>query len=151
VPPDLSVLAFKKKFRQSEILTRANHIFKKPVYYLFANSVLLKGKIAAANNSFNEAQKKFKEALDIAQRLREFNLIIESNYLLAKLFEKNNLDEAAESYYNSAISSIDDVSAPLFSEQQSPISDLAGKENLQDYAEFFKIGRYRSFSLIDNS
>ncbi len=154
---DLSVLAFKKNNfgKSEEFLTRAKSTaLKNRFTYLFANSVLLEGKIAAANNSFNEAQKKFKEALEIAQHLREFNLIIESDYLLAKLFEENNLDEAAESYYNSAVSSIDEVSAPLFSEQQIPISYFAGKRKVyEDYAEFLlNRERFReAFQLIDNS
>jgi tetratricopeptide (TPR) repeat protein len=154
---DLSVLAFKKNNtgESEKFLSLAKSAAMKNKFnYLFANSVLLEGKIAAGKNSFNEAQKKFKESLKIAEHLNEFNLIIESNYLLAKLFEKNNLDEAAESYYNSAVRSIDEVSAPLFSEQQIQISYFAGKRKVyEDYAEFLlKRERYgEAFQLIDNS
>ncbi|HVO75311.1 MAG TPA: CHAT domain-containing protein [Ignavibacteriaceae bacterium] len=154
---DLALLSFNKNdFNESEkfLSPAKSAALKNKFDYLYASSLLLEGKIAAGKNSFNEAQKKFKEALKIAEDLHEFNLIIESNYLLAKLFEKNNLDEAAESYYKSAVSSIEEVSAPLFSEQQIQISYFAGKKKIfEDYAEFLLNNkRYlEAFQLIDNS
>ncbi|MEO8400059.1 MAG: CHAT domain-containing protein, partial [Ignavibacteriaceae bacterium] len=121
---------------------------------LLAEKFLLEGIINRKQNNFNNAKLNFEKALKKANNLSEFNLKLEAYHLLAKLFEEHHLNEAAESYYNSAIKVIEDVSRPLFQDSDIQISYFAGKRNVyDDYANFLlnKKKYKQAFELIEKT
>ena len=122
--------------------------------YLDAQSYLLEGKIFKARNNIHEAQKAFTKVIELANGLNEFDTQIEAYHLLAKLFEDNNLNEASESYYKSAVRLIEDVSRPLFENEQVQISYYSSKDKIYNsFAEFYlKQHEFvKAFELIDRS
>jgi len=122
--------------------------------YLAAQSYLIEGKILKAKKEINGARQAFMKAAELGAKLNEFDTEIEADYLMAKLFEENNLNEGAESYYKSAVRLIEDVSRPLFEDEQVQISYYASKDEIYNsFAEFYlSQGKYvKAFELIDRS
>ena len=122
--------------------------------YLLARSYLIEGKILKAKKSFHDAQNSFNKAIELGEKINEFDTQIEAYYFLALLFEDNNLNEAAESYYNSAVRLIEDVSRPLFENEQVQISYYSSKDKIYNsFAEFYlKQNKYiQAFELIEKS
>ena len=122
--------------------------------YLSAQLYLIEGKILRAKKEFRGAKLAFMKAAELGVKLNEFDTEIEAYYLLAKLFKESNLNEAAESYYKTAVSLIEDVSRPLFEDEQVQISYYSSKEDIYNsFAEFYlKQGKYvEAFELIDRS
>jgi CHAT domain-containing protein/Flp pilus assembly protein TadD len=123
-------------------------------HHLTAQAYLAAGEIQNKNGNFSSARESFMNANSIGSELNEFNLIIESNYKLARLFEKEGFDEAAESYYKSAVSSIENVSIPLFAEEDVHISYLSEKNEVySSFAEFYldRSKFEQAFELLDKS
>ena len=122
--------------------------------YLESQIYLIAGKIFKAKKMFHDAQEAFTKSLNLAVKLKEFDTQIETNYLLAELFEDNNLNEGAESYYKSAINLTEDVSRSLFGNDRLQISYYSSKEEIYNsFADFYlKQGKFASaFGLIDKS
>jgi CHAT domain-containing protein/tetratricopeptide (TPR) repeat protein len=122
--------------------------------YLTAQSYLIDGEILKGENMFQDAENALKKADELGSEIKEFNTRIQANYMLAKLFEEKNLNETAESYYESAISLIEDVSRPLFENEQIQISYYLSKNDIYNsFAEFYlKQKKYvKAFELTDRS
>jgi CHAT domain-containing protein len=96
----------------------------------------------------------YESALSFGDRINDPDIKIEAYTSLAKLFDKNNLSEAANSYYTSAINLIDDISRPLFKSNDVQISYISTKQDIySSYAEFLlkKKDYIGAFNLIDKS
>jgi len=122
--------------------------------YLLARGKIVEGEIAAEHDEFKNAENLFRETLLISQKLNEFGLQVEANYKLAKLFDGKNFNEAAESYYKTAIGIIEDVSRPLFQEDEVQISYFSVQKEIYDsFAEFYlNQNKFKeAFELIDRS
>ncbi len=122
--------------------------------YLSSQFYLIKGRIFKEKKMIKDAQSAFMKAVSLSSSLNEFDTQIEAYYRLAKLFEEDNFKEPAESYYKSAINLIEDVSKPLFGNDQVQISYYSSKEEIYNsFAEFYlKQGEYvKAFELIDRS
>jgi CHAT domain-containing protein len=122
--------------------------------YLQAKAENLKGDIFKDKGDFKEARASYINALNIVKSLNERNLEIESYYDLAKLFDSENLNEAAESYYTSAVKIIEDVSRPLFSSEDVQISYFSGNRDVYDsFAEHYLNRRNfrKAFEIINKS
>ena len=122
--------------------------------YLASQIYLIEGKILKAGNMVHEAQAAFTKALNLGTKLNEFDTQIEAYYLLAKLFEDNNLNEGAESYYESAIHLIEGVSRSLSGNDRVQISYYSSKEEIYNsFVDFYlKQDEFaRAFGLIDKS
>jgi tetratricopeptide (TPR) repeat protein len=114
----------KKDINKAEaFLSKAQMIAKKNNWdYLVAENEILEGDINAERKSFEPAKRNFQNALSTAKNLNNFNLQILANYSLGKLFHDNGFTEAAESFYKSGISLIENVSRPLFEDSDVQIS-----------------------------
>jgi CHAT domain-containing protein/tetratricopeptide (TPR) repeat protein len=151
---DLALLNVKMNdhSKASEFIKKATAISAKGNYnYLDVRIKLISGDIS---DNFNNAKSHYESALSIAQKINDFDLQIEAYTSLAKLFEKNNLSEAAGSYYNSAINLVEDISRPLFKSNEVQISYFSSKRDVySSYAEFLlKQKDYiKAFTLIDKS
>ncbi len=146
----------KKEYKKAnENISAAEKIAKEYSFdYLLGRAKVIEGEIENETGSFIKAEADFKEALEISKRLSEFNLETEANYLLAKLYDSNGFSEAAESYYKSATGLIEDVSRPLFEENEVQISYFSTHKDLYDsFASFYlKQKKYKeAFELIDKS
>ncbi len=147
-----------KKQDYTKALVILNESLKKSVSegfpYLQARAEILRGNIFEKENDFEGAKSAYNQAVETVKNLNEKNLEVEAYYSLAKLFESNNLSEAAESYYSSAVNVIEDVSRPLFSQEDVQISYFAGNRNVYDsFAEYYlKQKKYqKAFELINKS
>lgn len=146
----------KKDFNNAEAyLSKAKLIARKNQWdHLIAEEEILEGNINTEQKYFEPAGKNFQNALKIAQNLNDFNLQILANYSLGKLFHDNGFTEAAESFYKSGISLIEDVSRPLFEDNEVQISYFNGKRELYDsYAQLLlEQKKYeQAFLIIDKS
>ena len=122
--------------------------------YLLARGNVVAGEIASEQNKFKNAEELFKKAAEISKRLNEFNLLTESYYLLAKMFDEKGFNEAAESYYKSATNLIEDVSRPLFEKNDIQISYFSSKREVYNsFAEhYLNRNKFKeAFELIDKS
>lgn len=122
--------------------------------YLAAKGKLVDGQINEAMGNFINAEKLFKEAIEISAKLNEFRIQTEAYYLLGKMFDKNGFYEAAESYYLSAFNLINNVSRPLFEEEEVQISYFSAQKDVyESLAELYlKQNKYqKAFELIDKS
>ncbi len=122
--------------------------------YLQARSEILRGNILKNKDDFEEAKSSYINALNIAKNLNETNLEIEAYYNLAKLFDSKDLSKDAESYYASAVRTIEDVSRPLFSSEEVQISYFSGNREVYDsFAEhYLNQKKFRkAFELINKS
>jgi CHAT domain-containing protein/uncharacterized protein YqgQ len=122
--------------------------------YLQARAGILTGNIFEKKNDFEGAKSSYNQALNIVRNLNEKSLEVEAYYNLAKLFESKNLNEAAESYYLSAVRLIEDVSRPLFSQEDVQISYFSGNREIYDsFAEYYlKQQKYqKAFELVNKS
>ncbi|MDR3667093.1 MAG: CHAT domain-containing protein [Ignavibacteriaceae bacterium] len=120
-------------------------------YYLDARIELIEGDIS---DNFANAKLHYDASLSISKKISNFDLQIESYSSLALLFDKNNLSDAARSYYNSAVNLVDDISRPLFKSNDIQISYISSKQDVySSYAGFLlKQKDYvNAFSLIDKS
>ena len=151
---DLALLKVKMNdfSKASEFITRAKTLSAKGNFsYLDARIELITGDIS---DNFNRAKLHYESALSLAKKISDFDLQIEAYSSLANLFDKNNLSEAAGSYYSSAISLVEDISRPLFKSNEVQISYFSSKRDVySSYAEFLlKQKDYvKAFSLIDKS
>ena len=146
----------KKDFGNATIfLTKAKSIARKNQWdHLIAEEEILEGNINEAGKRFDPAKKNFQNALTIGQKLHDVNLQILANYSLGKLFHDNGFMEAAESFYKSGISLIEDVSRPLFEDSEVQISFFNAKRELYDsYAQLLlQQKKYeQAFLIIDKS
>ncbi len=122
--------------------------------YLLARGKIVEGEIADELGEFKNAENLLKEVLLISKQLNEFGLQVEANYRLAKLFDEKGFNEAAESYYKSVVGIIEDVSRPLFQEDEVQISYFSVQKEIYDsFAEFYlNQNRFKeAFELIDRS
>ena len=151
---DLSLLYVEMNdpLRAAEFIKKARAVTAKGKFDYLDNRIeLLSGDIS---NNFNDAKLHYTTALSIAKKINDFDLQIEACNSLAKLFEKNNLNEAADSYYKSAINLVDDISRPLFKSEDVQISYFSSKHDVySSYGEFLlKQKDYvRAFNMIDKS
>jgi CHAT domain-containing protein/tetratricopeptide (TPR) repeat protein len=136
----------------SEFIRKAGTLTSKgKFYYLDARVELISGDISG---KFSDAKKHYEFALNYADKINDPDMKIEAYNSLAKLFDKNNLSDAAHSYYNSAINLVDDISRPLFKSNDVQISYISTKQDIySSYAEFLlKQKDYLgAFNLIDKS
>lgn len=147
-----------KKQNYSKALVILNTSLKNSVSdgfpYLQACAEILRGNIFEKKDDFEGAKSAYRQAAEIVKNLNEKNLEVEAFYSLAKLFESKNLNEAAESYYSSAVNIIEDVSRPLFSQEDVQISYFSGNRKIYDsFAEYYlKQKKYqKAFELINKS
>jgi CHAT domain-containing protein/lipopolysaccharide biosynthesis regulator YciM len=122
--------------------------------YLEAKGKLVEGEIAYDSGNFFKAENLFKEAGTRAAQLNEFRLQSEAYYLLGKMFHENGFFDAAKSYYLSAFDLINDISRPLFEEQDVQISYFsAQKEVYESLANLYlKQNKFKeAFEIIDKS
>lgn len=122
--------------------------------YLEAKAEILKGDIFNYKDDFEQARSSYTNALNIVKNLNEKNLEIESYYKLAKLFDSKNLNEDAESYYSSAVQTIEDVSRSLFGSEDVQISYFSGNREVYDsFAEHYLNQKkfQEAFELINKS
>jgi CHAT domain-containing protein/Tfp pilus assembly protein PilF len=136
----------------SEFITKAKTLSAKGnFYFLDARIELITGDIS---DNFEKAKLHYESALSFAKKINDFDLQIEAYSSLAKLFDKNNLSDAAGSYYSSAVNLVEDISRPLFKSDEVQISYFSSKRDVySSYAEFLlKQKDYaKAFSLIDKS
>ena len=133
-------------------LSKSSAINKFP--YLKAKAEILKGNIFEKKDDFNRAKNAYENVLNTVNTLNEKNLEVEAYYRLAKLFDSKNLNEAAESYYSSAVKIIEDVSRPLFSQEEVQISYFTGNREIYDSfaGHYLKLNKYKeAFNLINKS
>jgi len=139
----------------SAFLSKAKSIARKNQWdHLIAEEEILEGNINVDEKRFEPAKQNFQNALKTAQNLNDFNLQILSYYSLGKLFQKNGFTEAAESFYKSGISLIENVSRPLFENSEVQISYFDAKRDLYDsYAQILlEQKKYEdAFLIIDKS
>lgn len=120
--------------------------------YFLAQNYLIEGNINKAD--LTKARNSCMKALELGKELNEFNTQIEANYNLAKLFENNNLNSEAESFYKAAVKLIEGVSQPLFSEEKVQIAYNSSKNEVYNsFANFYlKENKFKdAFLLIDKS
>ena len=146
----------KKDFNNATtFLSKAKSIARKNQWdHLIAEEEILEGNINSERKYFEPARKNFQTALKIAQNLNDFNFQILANYSLGKLFYNNGFAEAAESFYKSGISLIEDISRPLFENSEVQISYFNAKRELYDsYAQLLlQQKKYeQAFLIIDKS
>lgn len=151
---DLSSLFIKLKniSKAEEYLTKAKSIASKGKFdYLNANIELIEGDIS---NNFASARKHYEAALSFSKKINDLELQIEAYNAIAGLYAKNNLLEAADSYFNSAIDLVDNISRPLFKTEDVQISYFSSKKDIySSYADFLlNQKKYeKAFNVIDNS
>ena len=122
--------------------------------YLQARSEIIKGNILEKQGDLNRAESSYNKALSLVKNLNEKSLEVEAYYCLAKLSDTKNLYQNAESYYSSAVKVIEDVSRPLFSQEDVQISYFSGnREVYNSFAEhYLKLNKYeKAFDLINKS
>lgn len=146
----------KRDFRNAALyLSKAKSISKKNQWdYLIAEQEIYEGNINAEENRFEQAKKNYQNALKIATELKDFNLQILAYYSLGSIFDNNGFTEAAESFYKSGISLIEDVSRPLFEDSEIQIAYFNTKKEVYDtYARLLlKQKKYEeAFLIIDKS
>lgn len=136
-------------------LSKAKSIAQKYQWdHLIAEEDILEGNINVARKNFEMAKLSFQNALRIGQTLNDFNIQILAYYSLGKLFHDNGFSEAAESFYKSGISLIEDVSRPLFEDSEVQISYFNSRRELYDsYTKLLlEQKRYEeAFLVIDKS
>jgi CHAT domain-containing protein/Flp pilus assembly protein TadD len=136
-------------------LGRASHIINRnKLSYLAAESCLIRGDIQKRERNFAAAKDNYLKALNTSLKVNEPNIRIDIYAALGKLFADNNLPEAADSYYRSAISSIEDVSRLLYEEEGVQIAYFSGKSDVYNaYTDFLlDNNRYEeAFEVIDKS
>lgn len=154
---DIAELYYKTK-RYSETvnaLAKAKSIAVKHNWeHLLAQQNILLGNMSAEKKNFEQAKNYYQNALHLAQSLNDFNLRILAYHSLGKLYYKANFIEAAESFYKSGISLIEDVSRPLFEESEVQIAYFNSQRELYDsYAQLLlNKKRYKeAFEIIDKS
>ncbi len=122
--------------------------------YLQARVENLRGSILEKRGDTDGARAEYNRTLEIVKNLNEKTLEIEAYFNLAKLNDSVSLNEAAENYYRSAVALIEDVSRPLFRQEDVQISYFSGNRNVYDsFAEhYLRLKKYRrAFELINKS
>ncbi len=147
-----------KKGEYSKALVLLNSITKEAsshnFSYLQAAAENIRGSILEKRDDFEGAQSAYKRTLEIVKNLNERTLEIEAYFNLAKLNDSKNLNEAAEHYYRLAIDQIEDVSRPLFRQEDVQISYFSGNRDVFDAfaAHYLRLKKYRkAFELINKS
>ena len=154
---DLADLYFSKKDFNIAIgfLSKAKSVAHKNQWeHLIGNQEILEGKINAERKYFESAKRNFQNALKIATKCNDFNLQILAYHNLGKLFHDNGFAEAAESFYKSGISLVEDVSRPLFQNIEVQISFFNTRRDLYDsYAKLLLENKKyeEAFLVIDKS
>lgn len=146
----------KKDFNNAAVfLSKAKTIARKNQWdHLIAEEEILEGNINSDRKKFEPAKNNFQNALKTAQKLNDLNLQILVYYSLGKLFYNSGFTEAAESFYKSGISLIENVSRSLFENSEVQISYFGTKRDLYDsYAQLLlEQKKYEdAFLLIDKS
>jgi len=147
-----------KKKEYSNALVLLNTITKSSpagnFSYILARVENLRGSILEKRNDFEGARSAYEKTLGIVKNLNEKTLEVEAYYNLAKLNDSLNLKDTAEGYYKSAIALIEDVSRPLFRQEDVQISYFSGNRELYDsFAEhYLRLNKYhQAFELINKS
>ncbi len=154
---DLAELFFNKKDIGNSIkyLNKARGVAQKIQWeHLAAEIDILEGEINEGRKGFYGAKNSYQSALRIALKLNDFNLQVLANYSLAKLFHSKGFIAAAESFYKSGISVVENVSRPLFEESEVQMSYFNSQRDLYDsYAKLLlEEKRFdEAFILIDKS
>lgn len=146
----------KKDFTNCKIyLAKANSLAKKNDWeHLFAEQQIIEAAVNEAGNEFKKAQTNYRAALKIAGNLNDANLQILVYNSLGKLFYKQRFLEAAESYFKSGISLVEDVSRPLFEDSETQIAYFNTKRELYDSYASLLLDQKRyeqAFLIIDKS
>jgi CHAT domain-containing protein/tetratricopeptide (TPR) repeat protein len=154
---DLAELYFNKKDVNNSIkyLNKAKVISNRIQWERLAAELgILEGDINLSRSDFDGAKNSYQSALKISQHLNDFNLQVLANYSLAKLFHQKGFIDAAESFYNSGIKAVENISRPLFEESEVQISYFNSKRDLYDsYAKLLlEEKRFEeAFVVIDKS
>ncbi|MHB8579860.1 MAG: CHAT domain-containing protein [Ignavibacteriaceae bacterium] len=122
--------------------------------YLEAAALLLQGRVKEKSIKYREAEKIYLNAFRIVKGLKEPNITIELNYLLAGLYERMSRYDKAEKYYMSAIKIIDRISYSIYSKDEIQIEYFAGKNKVyRNYIDLLlNEEKYvRAFEMIDHS
>ena len=122
----------------NKYIARLNQISQENKWdYLSSVKNLLEGEINKLKGNFDYAKTNFEQALKFADKANDFSIKIHSYHYLALLFEEYNLNEAAKSYFTSATKIIEDISRPMFRNDDIQISYFAGNRNVyDDYINF---------------
>ncbi|MDR3610025.1 MAG: CHAT domain-containing protein [Ignavibacteriaceae bacterium] len=135
-----------------ELLTKAKTTAAKGNFnYLEALIGLIEGDIS---KDFEKAKSLYQTSLSLGKKINDIDIQIDACSALAKLFARNNLTEAADSYYSSAIDLVENISRPLFKSEDVQISYFSSKRDVySSYAEFLlKQKKYEmAFNVIDKS
>ncbi len=147
-----------KKEEYTKALVLLNSVTKRSssgnFSYIQARAENLRGSILEKSNDFEGALSAYNRTLEIVKNLNEKTLEVEAYFNLAKLNDSRNLNDAAENYYRLACALIEDVSRPLFSQEDVQISYFSGNRNVYDsFAEhYLRLKNYRAaFELINKS
>ncbi len=122
--------------------------------YLQARAENLRGVILEKRDDYVGAQSAYNHSLEKVKSLNEKTLEVETYFNLAKLNDSRELNEAAESYYKSAIALIENVSRPLFRQEDVQISYFSDNRDVYDsFAKhYLRLKKFRSaFELINKS
>lgn len=122
--------------------------------YLSGECEIIEGELNRKQKLFQAAKNNFEAALASAESVNEFNMQIDAYQQLAELHSEYNLNEAAQSYYQSAINIIENVSAPLYEEEDVQISWFSGRKNIYNsLADFYLQQKNfeKAFEVIDKS
>lgn len=154
---DLAVLYFKmnnSKEARKYLSESKSSAVKYGLENILSEVLIVEGNLYSKETDFNSARSSYLSSLKISRELNEYNLQIEALHSLGKLFAKNNLDAAAESYFKSAFDLIEDISRPMFEEDVVQIFYFSSKaEVYNSYANLLlKQKKFtEAFELIDRS
>jgi len=96
------------------------------------------GNFLEAEGEQTTAIQKYKASFEISGHAADFNTQIDAGFSLAKIYEKRNENELAERWYLKTITLIDDISFPLFLNQEIQISHFSGLDEVFNaLAEFY--------------
>ncbi len=149
------ILVKKKEFSKAMVvLNSITRNFSVNSPYIQARAENLRGTILEKRDDFEGAQAAYNRTLEIVKNLNEKTFQVEADFNLAKLNDSKNLNDEAEKYYKSAIAIIEDVSRPLFRQEDVQISYFSGNRDIYDsFAEhYLRLKQYRrAFELINKS
>ncbi len=154
---DLSLLLIKQDeaAEAKEILqTALNKSLKEDLKFSAAEAYLLLGEIAFQEKNFKMAARNFTSCLKLSNDLNQPDLQIEANYALARLFSFNGMNEAADSYFTTAINIIENVSRSLYKDESIQIPYFSSKSDIYfSFADFQLNNKNykKAFELIDKS
>jgi CHAT domain-containing protein/tetratricopeptide (TPR) repeat protein len=141
------------RLREAKILLSKINPIPNTYFYneFICQKYLILGEISQLENHFASAENFYLKVLQIAQKNNLKEILIEDNYRLAKLLESFD-SKKAEKYYESSINKIEDISRPLFENDEVQIAYFSGKNEIyKSFTEFCINHRKfdKAFELID--